>query len=106
MKSLHMTLLPIACLALASCNQYLERKDTLTMSAGDAVASNEAVQIADPWPRYSQNNNIPMDGAKAQRALQRYRGNGQIGQPPAGGASANNGGATVNNSGGAGTAAY
>jgi hypothetical protein len=69
------------------------RKDTITMGAGDAVASNEAIQTADPWPRYSQNNNIPMDGVKAQRAIQRYRSNGENGPPPGGGAAASNGGA-------------
>ena len=93
MKPLHMSLLSIACLVLSACNQYLERKETVTMGAGDAVASNEAIQTADPWPRYSQNNNIPMDGVKAQRAIQRYRSNGENGPPPGGGAAAGNGGA-------------
>jgi type IV pilus biogenesis protein CpaD/CtpE len=92
MKSLHVTLLPIACLALSACNQYLERKDTITMSAGDAVAANEAAQVIDPWPRHSQNNNIPMDGVKAQRAIQQYRSNGVNGQPPSGGPPSGGGG--------------
>ncbi len=39
-------------LASAGCsNQYSERKDTVTFAAGDAVATNLAVQTPDPWPR-------------------------------------------------------
>jgi hypothetical protein len=87
-----MTLLPVACLALSSCNQYLERKESVTMSAGDAVAANEAVQTIDPWPRYSQDTNIPMDGVKAVFAVRKYQGLKPNGQPT-GGAGANNGGA-------------
>jgi hypothetical protein len=94
MKSLPMTLLPVACLALCSCNQYLERKESVTMSAGDAVAANEAAQTIDPWPRHSQDTNIPMDGEKAVFAVRKYRGLRPNGQPGggAGGASGGAGG--------------
>ena len=69
-----------ACFPLAACdNNYIERKDTLTFGAGDAVATNNAAQIADPWPRRSQNTRIPMDGAKAANALEHYRDSGSNG---------------------------
>ena len=49
------------------------RRDTVTSSAGDAVASNSAVQIPTPWPRYSDNPNIAFDGEKNSLAVKRYR---------------------------------
>jgi len=77
MKPIRIVLLAICCLAPGACsNQYFERKDSITFSAGDAVATNEAVQIPDPWPPGSQNNNIPMDGVKAALAIERYRAGG------------------------------
>jgi hypothetical protein len=46
---LRIILLPMVCLMLSACtqyqNRYLEREDTVALSAGDAVASNAAVQI-------------------------------------------------------------
>jgi type IV pilus biogenesis protein CpaD/CtpE len=70
-------LLPMVCLTLSACtqymNRYVEREDTLTSSAGDAVASNAAVQIPTPWPRYSNDTTIAMDGERIARAVARYR---------------------------------
>ncbi len=61
-------------LALAGCsNDYLERKDTVTFSAGDAVAWNAAQQIPDPWPKGVNNTRIVADGDKAARAVRRDR---------------------------------
>jgi hypothetical protein len=55
--------------ALSGCsNQYFERKDTVTFSAGDAVAWNNAQQIPNPTPRYAYNNNIRTPGETAARA--------------------------------------
>jgi len=77
-SSLRIVLLSSVCLTLAACDRYLEerylvRRDTVTSSAGDAVASNSAVQIPTPWPRYSNDTNIAFDGAKIGCAVQRYR---------------------------------
>lgn len=56
-------------LALSGCsNQYFERKDTVTFSAGDAVAWNKAQQIVDPTPRSAYNTNIVTPGESAARA--------------------------------------
>ena len=74
MKQERAMLVLISCLGLAACSpQYFERKDTVAFSTGDAVASNIAVQVPDPWPKGSQDPNIPMDPIKAQRAIERYR---------------------------------
>jgi type IV pilus biogenesis protein CpaD/CtpE len=76
-SSLRIILLPMICLMLSACTQYWnrygEREDTVTLSAGDAVASNAAVQIPTPWPRYSNDTTIAMDGERIARAVARYR---------------------------------
>lgn len=66
-------------LGLVGCNQYWERSDAAATSAGDAVASNMALQMVDPWPAYARNNNIPADGERMQRAVERYRSGGSAG---------------------------
>ena len=67
----------MVCLTLSACtqytNRYLEREDTVTLSAGDAVASNAALQVPTPWPRYSNDATIAMDGERIARAVARYR---------------------------------
>ena len=77
MSSFRIILLPIVCLTLSECtqyqNRYVEREDTVTLSAGDAVASNAAVQVPTPWPRYSNDTTIAMDGERIARAVARYQ---------------------------------
>ena len=77
MSSLRIILLPMVCLTLSACtqyqNRYVEREDKVTLSAGDAVASNAAVQVPTPWPRYSNDTTIAMDGERIARAVARYR---------------------------------
>jgi hypothetical protein len=52
---------------------YLDRRDTLSLGAGDAVASNIIVQTTDPWPRAAANRNIAFNGDRMQAAGERYR---------------------------------
>ncbi|MDQ6868003.1 MAG: hypothetical protein M3178_06225 [Pseudomonadota bacterium] len=77
MSLLRITLSTMVCLMLSACtqysNQYAERKDSITLGAGDAVASNAALQILTPWPRYSNDTTIAMDGERIARAVARYR---------------------------------
>jgi hypothetical protein len=59
---------------LAGCSDdYWNRRDTIALSAGDAIASNQAMQTVDPWPPYSGDKNIAFNGQKMQAADQRYR---------------------------------
>jgi hypothetical protein len=68
-------------LGLAGCsanqsldpNGYLERRDSISFTAGDAVASNKATMIIDPWPVYAADNNIAYNGQRMQAAVERYR---------------------------------
>ena len=52
---------------------YLDRRDTISLHAGDAVAANIAVQTIDPWPRVAGNRDIPANGDRMQAAGERYR---------------------------------
>ncbi|MFO1148339.1 MAG: hypothetical protein U1E62_08180 [Alsobacter sp.] len=85
-------------LGLSGCNQYWERKDTVLVSSGDAVASNAAVQISDPWPAGSRNTTIPSNGARLQRVMQRYQSNATpatVPGPGTAGAQAGGGGTSL-----------
>lgn len=52
---------------------YLDRRDTISFHAGDAIATNIAVQTIDPWPRVAGNRDIPANGDRMQAAGERYR---------------------------------
>src|ERR1700722_2302229 len=64
----------IASLAVAGCSStvgfddptadYLQRTALVSTSGGDAQAANIAMQTATPWPRYSNDTNIPANGAR------------------------------------------
>ena len=107
----------VAATALAGCGyygndegvRYLQRKDSVTLSAGDASRANAVAQTIHPWPPGVGNRKIPMEGSRAVRAMECYRqGSGQQlvsdkeGQAPnqqniasgSGSASAGGGGAT------------
>lgn len=59
---------------LGGCSDlYLDRRDTITLSSGDAVAGNTITQMVDPWPAYSGNKNIAFNGEKMATAVKRYR---------------------------------
>ena len=62
--------------------QYIQRKDTVTLQAGDAKAVNAATHVIDPWPRYVGNRNIPVSGDRLSRAVTRYN-QGSYRQPAA-----------------------
>jgi hypothetical protein len=63
-------------LTIGGCSQiYLDRRDTIALSAGDGIAANQAVQVIDPWPPRSGNTNIVFNGQRMQAAAERYRSN-------------------------------
>jgi hypothetical protein len=64
------------CVTLAGCSDiYFDRRDTVALTANDAVAANAALQTVDPWPAHSGNTNIAFNGQKMQSAVERYRTN-------------------------------
>lgn len=64
-------------LALAGCADapYFDRRDSISFSAGDALASDRVTQMVDPWPKVSGQKNIAFNGEKMQGAVERYRTN-------------------------------
>ena len=59
--------------ACSNADMYLDRRDTIALGAGDAIAGNAATQTVDPWPAGSGDKNIAFNGEKMQSAVQRYR---------------------------------
>jgi hypothetical protein len=51
---------------------YTRRSVTISPGAGNAQAANTALQTATPWPRYSQNTNIPGNGAQMTKAIHEF----------------------------------
>jgi hypothetical protein len=51
---------------------YLQRTPLVSTSGGDAQAANIAMQTSTPWPRYSNDTNIPANGARTVKAINRY----------------------------------
>src|SRR3954463_11001471 len=68
----------IAALALtlftsACTDMYLDRRDTVSLAAGDAVAANKVTHMVDPWPIRAGDRNIAYDGERMAAAAERYR---------------------------------
>jgi hypothetical protein len=63
---------------LSACSDpglYFDRRDSIALGAGDAVAANAAMQTIDPWPPGSANTNLAANGQRMQSAIERYRTN-------------------------------
>jgi hypothetical protein len=72
-KSLAGAVALAAFLAGCSSDMYYDRRETIAATGGNAVAANMVEQMADPWPRNSNNKNIPINGERMQRAIECYR---------------------------------
>jgi hypothetical protein len=74
----------IAPAMLSGCNEddYLARRDTVSLGAGDAIATDAVTQTIDPWPRHAKNTEITQEGERARVAIERYQQNKSI--PPRG----------------------
>lgn len=58
---------------ISGCTQSIARRDSISTSFGNAMASNTALQTVDPWPRNVENTHIHTDGAKSINAIDAYR---------------------------------
>lgn len=54
-------------------NVYVDRRETISPLAGDAMASNRASQTIDPWSPASARRDVAYSGEKMQTASERYR---------------------------------
>ena len=73
---------PVAAAALATVlgamlsgcsDMYYDRRDTISLASGEAMAANRVTHIIDPWPPHAANRNIAYNGEKAAVASERYR---------------------------------
>ena len=67
---------------LAGCENHLDYRDTVSLHAGEAVATNRALQTIDPWPAAARDTRIGGDGERARIAVERYKANKVL--PPQG----------------------
>src|SRR5437763_1577144 len=59
---------------LGGCSDiYFDRRETIALSAGDAIATDAVTQMIDPWPPYSARRNFAFNGQRMQAAQERYR---------------------------------
>jgi hypothetical protein len=66
------------CATLGACTDpgfYTDHREGITSFAGNAVASNVAVQTIDPWPPHVSDRHLRSDGERTQTAIERYRTN-------------------------------
>ena len=60
--------------AVSGCSDiYFDRRDTVSLGAGDALATNKVTHAIDPWPRHAMNNRIAFNGQLMQSAHDRYK---------------------------------
>ena len=57
----------------AARTYYFDRRDTVSIVSGEAMATNRVTHMIDPWSRASGNRNIAYNGEKAQTAPECYR---------------------------------
>ena len=61
-------------IALSGCSDiYLDRRDTVSLVSGEAMAANRVTHTIDPWSPASVNKNFAYNGEKAATASERYR---------------------------------
>ena len=68
--------LALLCSSFGGCQDYLARRDTLTIGSGDAVHTNAAMQVLDPWPPHARTVESSVNGERLQHAMERYRNPG------------------------------
>jgi len=59
-----------------AAQQYAQRADKVTLSAGNAQAVNTRIHEIDPWPPYVGEKRIAVNGERMVRAVERYRRQG------------------------------
>jgi hypothetical protein len=61
---------------LGGCSDlYYDRRQTIALSTGNALAANQVGQMVDPWPREAAQKEIAFNGERMQAAVERYRQN-------------------------------
>lgn len=71
---LRLMLIALAGGLLGGCSDiYFDRRESVSLSSGDAVNANKVAQMVDPWPPESVKRDVAYNGEKMQAAVERYR---------------------------------
>ena len=61
---------------LCGCSDiYYDRRESISLGAGDAIAADKVTHMVDPWPANVGNRNMAFNGQRMQAAQERYRQN-------------------------------
>ena len=64
----------VTVLSLAACrDEYLDRRQGVTLTAGDAMAVNARVQTINPWPPTAHKSRMKTDGEYLRQTIETYR---------------------------------
>jgi hypothetical protein len=58
---------------LAGCMDYLDRRETVSLGAGDAQQANLITHVITPLPPYAANRRLLFNGQLMQGGISRYR---------------------------------
>jgi hypothetical protein len=59
---------------LSGCSDiYYDRRETISVVSGEAMAANRVTHMIDPWPAVSGRREIAYSGERMQMAHERYR---------------------------------
>ena len=61
---------------------YAQRKQGVTLSAGNAHDANAVTHMDDPWPRYVRKRKIAANGERMVGAVERYRDVSKLSRAP------------------------
>lgn len=61
------SLVLLAVLALGGCADYMNRRDSVTLGAGNALESNIALHTIDPFPEVAQDTDIDRWGSEIRK---------------------------------------
>lgn len=62
----------LAAFASGCTSEYVERRETLALHAGNAAAANRAIHTIDPWPAAAARADIDVSGRRMVDAIERY----------------------------------
>ena len=67
-RAIILAALAVACGAFGGCSETYQRVDGVTPGAGDAIASNTAMQMVDPWQNGVQNTKLLVPAVRTAQA--------------------------------------
>ena len=65
-------------IVLGGCQQYLLRSDAIDPTSGNAITSNSAKQMIDPWQQYVYDTNLETSSNRQSIARAKYENRGEL----------------------------